>query len=174
MNRQIIRLNESDLHRLIENAVYSVLMENEEDEGLWNQMKQGAKSFFGNGYGKNREDKDGNLTNYRNSVRNRQERGDWTANSINGTTPFNLKKRWQAAKTGFKEQGNVDNANEVIDILQGLIQNGVITPNMTVKQVMNKMTGNRLSAQRRVSKANNAIYKGMDSGVMGTSRFDKI
>lgn len=166
--KQTIRLTESQLRSMIEESVTQILSESDMEEGLWNQLKQGAKSFMGNGYGKN------NPNNYRNTVQNRQDRGDWTANKLNGTTPMNLKGRWNAAKTGWKEQGNVDNANEVINTLKDLVQSGDITPEMSVKQVINKMTGNRLSAQKRVSKANNDIYKGMNTGVMGSGKFDTV
>lgn len=173
-NKQIIRLTEQDLSRMVEEAIYNLVLENEENEGLWNQLKQGTKSFFGNGYGKDRVNKNGELTNYRNSVRNRQERGDWTANRLNGSTPLNLGKRIKSAVTGFKEQGNVDNANEVMNMLKGLVNDGAITLDMTVKQVLNKMMGKRLGAQNRVSKANNDIYKGMTTGVMGSGKFDLV
>ena len=168
--KEKVKLTESQLRQMITECVNEAMME----EGLWDQIKQGAASFFGNGYGKNSTDKDGNLKNYRNSVRNRQERGEHTANPLNGSIPLNLKRRWNAAKTGFKEQGNVDGANNVIKSLQSLIKSGDITPEMSVKQVMNKMTGNRLSAQNKVSRANNDIYKGMETGVMGSGKRTRI
>lgn len=189
MNKQVVRLTESQLHQLIEESVYRVLYENEEDES-WvgdklNQGKQAVKSFFGNGYGKDAvykkgttddegNDISGNLKNYRNSTRNRQERGDWTANRLNGTTPLNLGKRFKALKAGWTEQGNVNNANNVMEMLNNLVNDGVINPNMTVKEVLNKMMGNRLSAQKRVSNANNDIYSGMMPGVMGTGRKNTV
>ena len=151
MNQKVIRLDEEQLKSIVLESVLSYLAENNEDEGLWNQIKQGAKSFMGNGYGKNK--------NYRNSVADNQAAGDHTANWLNKKTPMNLKKRFNAAKSGFKEQGNIDNANEVRAMLQKLMKDGTIKLEMTVKQVMNKMMGNRLSAQKRVSKANNAIYE---------------
>lgn len=151
MNQKVIRLDEEQLKSIVLESVLSYLAENNEDEGLWNQIKQGVKSFMGNGYGKNK--------NYRNSVADNQAAGDHTANWLNKKTPMNLKKRFNAAKSGFKEQGNIDNANEVRAMLQKLMKDGTIKPEMTVKQVMNKMMGNRLSAQKRVSKANNAIYE---------------
>lgn len=159
-----IKLTESELKEQIAKCITEAL----EDEGLMNQLKQGAKSFFGNGYGKN------NPNNFRNTIDNRRDRGEHTANKLNGTTPLNLKGRWNAAKTGYKEQGNVDNANEVISLLKGLINNGTVTPEMTVRELINKMTGNRLSAQKRTSKANNEIYRGMQTGVMGSGKTQTI
>lgn len=166
--KQTIRLTESEIRSMIEESVKKIMNEENMDEGFWDQIKQGAKSFVGQGYGNK------NPKNYRNTVQNRQDRGEHTANALNGTTPMNFKGRWNAAKTGFKEQGNVDNANAVIKTLQDLIQSGDITADMSVKQVINKMTGNRLSAQNRVSKANNNIYKGMTTGVMGSGRHDTV
>lgn len=164
-----IRLTESDLNRIVKESVRKVITENEEDEGMWNQLKQGAKSFFGNSqYGKK------NPNNFRNTVANRQDRGEHTANALNGSTPMNLKGRWNAAKTGYQQQGNIDNANEITNTLKDLIGQGVITQDMTVKQVLGKMTGNRLTAQNKISKANNNIYKGMGNGVMGSGRYERI
>lgn len=42
-NKKVVRLTEADLHQLIENAVYNVLMENEENEGFWGGMGALAK-----------------------------------------------------------------------------------------------------------------------------------
>ena len=181
--KRTIRLTEADLHSLIENAVYNVLYENEEDEGLWNQVKQGAKSFFGNGYGKDEVDKNtGNLKNYRNSTQNRQEAGDWTANKLNGSTPMNLKGRWNAAKTGFQQQGNIDNANKIIQTLDNLEQlvgvslgkYGVDPNKMTIGQLRSYLGRAKGTANRRVNNANNAIYKGMEDGVMGSGKYRTV
>ena len=46
MNKQI-RLTESELHYIVNEAVKNVLYENMEDEGTWNNIKTGAKTFFG-------------------------------------------------------------------------------------------------------------------------------
>ena len=93
MATQKIRLTESELYNMIAEQVNEAL----QDEGFWNQLKQGTKSFFGNGY---RADND-----YRNTTADRQSRGEHTANFLNGSTPMNLKGRWNAAKTGFQQQG---------------------------------------------------------------------
>ena len=169
-----MRLTESDLNRIVRESVYSVLNENEEDEGMWNQLKQGAKSFFGNGM-RNKGD-------YRNTVADRQERGEWTANKLNGQTPMNFKKRWNAAKTGYKQQGNIDNADKILETLNSL-ESMVGVSLGKLGQDINKMTIGQLksylgrakgTARGRVSNANNAIYKGMESGVMGSGKFGRI
>lgn len=50
MNKKTIRLTESDLHNIVQESVMNVLMENEMEEGFWNQVKSGASTFF-NGEG---------------------------------------------------------------------------------------------------------------------------
>ena len=47
MNRQI-RLTESELHYIVNEAVNTILQE-EMEEGTWNNLKTGAKTFFNNG-----------------------------------------------------------------------------------------------------------------------------
>ena len=49
MKKQVIRLTESDLHKIVENSVRRIMTENEEDEGLWNNMKSAFKGAR-NGY----------------------------------------------------------------------------------------------------------------------------
>lgn len=48
MNKQTIRLSESEFHDMIREAVYRTLMENGEDEGFWGGMGALAKGV-GNG-----------------------------------------------------------------------------------------------------------------------------
>ena len=45
MNKQI-RLTESELHYIVNEAVNTILQE-QMDEGVWNNLKTGAKTFFG-------------------------------------------------------------------------------------------------------------------------------
>ena len=110
MATQKIVLTESELYNIIAEQVNEAL----QDEGFWNQLKQGTKSFFGNGY---RADND-----YRNTTADRQSRGEHTANFLNGSTPMNLKGRWNAAKTGFQQQGHIDNADKIRNELDNLEQ----------------------------------------------------
>lgn len=173
-NENVIRLDEETLHQIIIESVYDYLMENEEDEGLWNQISQGAKSFFGNGYGKGKE------TNYRNTVADRQQRGEHTANWMNGSTPMNLKQRWKAAKTGYKEQGRIDGNDKVANAIQTLLSfknakgQPMFNTNMTLAQVQQKLSTDTSGAKGRVSKANNNIYRGTTTGVMGSGNYQTV
>lgn len=162
-----IRLTESELKEHIAQCINEAL----EDEGLWNQMKQGAKSFFGNGYGKDKE------SNFRNTTADRQARGEHTANALNGKTPINLKGRWNAAKTGFQQQGIVDDMDQVSKILNDLLQSGKITAETSVGELLRQggkfgknLDSIKRTANSKISKANNDIYKGMSTGVMGTGK----
>ena len=167
--KNVVRLSENELHSLIENAIVNYLTENAEDEGRWNQIKQGAKSFFGNGYGKDNE------KNFRNTTDDRQARGEHTANWLNKDTPINFKQRWNAAKTGFQQQGVVDKADDTIAYLNDLIKQGKITPETTVGELVRQggrfgknLDSIKRGANAKISKTNNDIYKGMNTGVMGT------
>jgi hypothetical protein len=50
MNKKLIRLTESDLHRIVEESVANILSENEIEEGWfgdkWNQTKSAVGTAF--------------------------------------------------------------------------------------------------------------------------------
>lgn len=51
MKKQIVRLTESELNQIIEESVTTIINENMEDEGFWNNLKTGAKTFVGKSSG---------------------------------------------------------------------------------------------------------------------------
>lgn len=51
MKKQIVRLTESELNQIIEESVKVIINENMEDEGFWNNLKTGAKTFVGKSSG---------------------------------------------------------------------------------------------------------------------------
>lgn len=165
---QKIRLTESELYNMIAEQVNEAL----QNEDFWNQLIQGTKSFFGNGY---RTDKD-----YRNTTADRQSRGEHTANFLNGSTPMNLKGRMKAAKTGFQQQGHIDNANKIrneLDNLEQLLASSFdqnTLNKMTIGQLKSRLGGAKGAAMSRIRGANNAIYKGQNVGVMGSGRTEQI
>ena len=165
---QKIRLTESELYNIIAEQVNEAL----QDEGFWNQLKQGTKSFFGHRY---RDDNDS-----RNTTADRQSRGEHTANFLNGSTPMNLKGRWKAAKTGFQQQGYIDNADKIrneLDSLEELLASSFdqnTLNKMTIGQLKSRLGGAKGAAMSRIRGANNAIYKGQNVGVMGSGRTEQI
>ena len=165
---QKIRLTESELYNMIAEQVNEAL----QNEDFWNQVIQGTKSFFGNGY---RTDKD-----YRNTTADRQSRGEHTANFLNGSTPMNLKGRMKAAKTGFQQQGHIDNANKIrneLDNLEQLLASSFdqnTLNKMTIGQLKSRLGGAKGAAMSRIRGANNAIYKGQNVGVMGSGRTEQL
>ena len=103
--------------------------------------------------------------------------GEHTANALNGTTPMNLKGRWNAAKTGFKEQGTVDKVDDTLAFLNDLISKGKITAETTVGDLIRQggkfgknLDSLKRGANAKISKANNDIYKGQQTGVMGSGK----
>lgn len=152
MRKQVIRLTESQLNQLIEESIYQVLYENETDEVTWNQIKQGAKSFFGGS--DYRTD-----NSYRNTQDDRMNQGEHTANWLNKKTPLNLKGRIKAAKTGYKNQGNIDNNNTILSALQTCIDKGY--GDLSVKQIMTRLKQSNGRNRAVISKANDNIYKNM-------------
>ena len=133
---------------LVENTVRQI-MENEEDEGLWNQMKQGAKSFFGRGYGADKE------TNMRTNPDNLDSWGNKKP-FLSRKSTTNFKQRLNAAKSGFKEQGRIDSNDENTKVLNNLMQK--YGENMTLGQVAKRLELDSRGARGRVSGANNKIY----------------
>lgn len=135
MDKKTIKLTESELNNIIQDCINEAIM----DEGLGDQLWQGTKSFFGKG--------DMGSKNYQNRM----------TRSRNGR--FNLGKRWNAAKTNFQSQGTIDNANEIVGVLQKLIDSGICTWETTLGEVWGKMNQQKAQATRRGSSSQNAIYK---------------
>ena len=134
--RQTIRLTESELRQMINESINEAMME----EGWGNQFMQGAKSFFGKG--------DMGARNQNNQkVRS-------------GDGGFNFGKRWNAAKTNFKSQGVVDNANDFITTMKQFMQNAGLTVSNTIGELWGYLDGQvKGKAVQSGSRAQNAIYR---------------
>jgi len=100
-----IRLSEQELHYLVEEAVKSYLIENEENEGWFGDKWNQAKSAFS------------------------------TATQDGGEQGMGLKKRFQNAKKNWSTQGQMNDLNNAIEILYKYVHGGKINPNMTVQQL---------------------------------------
>ena len=111
-----------------------------EDEGLGNQLMQGAKSFFGRGnMGKN---------NYN----NRRIRS--------GNGGLNIGKRWDAAKQNFKSQGTIDSANDFIATMKKYMQDAGLSVSNKIGELWGYLDSRvKSNAAKSGSMAQNAIYK---------------
>lgn len=140
--KQVIKLNEATLHKIIAEATLQVLNEMAQDEGFGANLVQGAKSFFGKGdFGKGKNDRTG---------------GD-----------LNLRARWNAARTNYQAKGKYDKMDALINQLSELLDAKAINPNTTVAQLVGgkynngrygTMTAMRDNAAAQGSKAQNKIY----------------
>lgn len=110
--KQLIRLTESDLHRIVENSIKQTIMENSEDENFFNQLGRGFKSFMG-------RDTNGNSQKFG---------GDTSAT-------YNPGARLKAGIRGYKSQGNIDSNNNAIQTLTSVAQR-FNKPNMTLNQAI--------------------------------------
>lgn len=134
--KQTIRLTESELRGMIEMSINEAL----QDEGLGNQLMQGAKSFFGKG--------DMGKKNYNNRV------------TRSGNGGLNLGKRWNAAKQNFKSQGTIDNANDFISTLKNYMQEAGLGVSNKIGELWGYLDGKvKAKAAKSGSMAQNAIYK---------------
>ena len=134
--RQTIRLTESELKDLIEMSINEAMQE----EGLGDQLRQGAKSFFGRGSmgAKNQANQ---------KIRS-------------GNAGFNFKKRWDAAKTNFNSQRTIDNANDFIEQLKAKMQQAGLTVSNTIGELWGYLDGQvKGKATQRGSNAQNRIYR---------------
>ena len=134
--KQTVRLTESELRAMIEETINEAL----EDEGLGNQLMQGAKSFFGRGnMGKN---------NYN----NRRIRS--------GNGGLNIGKRWDAAKQNFKSQGTIDSANDFIATMKKYMQDAGLSVSNKIGELWGYLDSRvKSNAAKSGSMAQNAIYK---------------
>ena len=134
--KQTVRLTESELRAMIEETINEAL----QDEGLGNQLMQGAKSFFGRG--------DMGKKNYHNRV------------TRSGNGGLNLGKRWDAAKQNFKSQGTIDSANDFIATMKKYMQDAGLSVSNKIGELWGYLDSRvKSNAAKSGSMAQNAIYK---------------
>lgn len=133
MAKQLIRLTESDLQNIIEESVTRILSENEECEGLWNQIKRGAQSFMG---------------------RNANGGSEVPSNADQPT--YNMRGRWNAARSGYKEQGRIDSNNANLETLNALAKK--FGEDATIGQIINRITLGNKGAKGRINRSVRGIY----------------
>lgn len=111
MDKNIIKLTESELKQIIAESIDKIINENEElAEGWlsdkWNQAKSAATTMMNN----------------------------------NGS----LKNKIQNAKTNWKQQGEINNINNLRQQLINFVEAGQLNPNMTIGQLIGgKYNNNR-------------------------------
>ena len=134
--KQTVRLTESELRAMIEETINEAL----QDEGLGNQLMQGAKSFFGRG--------DMGKKNYHNRV------------TRSGNGGLNLGKRWDAAKQNFKSQGTIDSANDFIATMKKYMQDAGLSVSNKIGELWGYLDSQvKSKAAKSGSMTQNAIYK---------------
>jgi hypothetical protein len=115
MNRNVIRLTESDLHHIIKEAVEQVIFEGAEQEieegwlgDKWNQTKSAAKTMFQN------------------------------------NPDASLADRFKGAKANWKTQGELNDINSLKQALSDFVDAGQLSPQMTIAQLIGgKYNGNK-------------------------------
>lgn len=132
--KQTITMNEEQFHRFLKNIVNETINSQEIDEGLWDQVKTGAKTFFNPKKDSNNTTNDGRV---------------------------DLSNRFNNAKNNFQLRGQYDNMNDLRNKLIELINNRNISPETTIGQLiggkynnnrygtMNGITSNQMSQMRR-------------------------
>ena len=135
--KERIRLTEEDLHRIIENSVRKVIMENEEDENWFKdkfgQGKRAVKSFLGQG-------------------------ADDVAQDLPyaDEPTYNLRGRFKAARNGYREQGRINSNNANLEVLNDLEER--FGPNTTIGQAKSKLKMYNGQAGGRITQSARRIY----------------
>lgn len=124
-----IRLTESQLHRMVEDAIYATLNESV-DEGIWDQMRSAANGFFG-----------------KNGKAQAQPR----------TGNFQWKNRFNAAKAGWKGQGEMDDYQDDYNTLQEMIKKHGWDFNMTLSSALSSLSSRKGRSKRAMGKASDVI-----------------
>lgn len=133
MKKQVVRLTESDLNKIIAESVQQILKENPENEGLWDRMK----GMFGKVGGDAKQ----GVTNAANNISNKAQQG-WNAgkqmakqvgNNV-AQTYNNAKQSVQNYANDVKQAGqmasNKADAQQAIKTIQGLVQKGILGKNI--------------------------------------------
>lgn len=112
---QTIKLTESELRKMIVNAVSEQLNESENEDFLKN-VRAGANAFMGN------------------------QTNDAEGNGLQRAATT-LGNKFKAAKQNFQNQGNWDNLEKIRTSVKQLVDAGKINPLMTVQQLIAPMGG---------------------------------
>jgi hypothetical protein len=143
---KIVRLTEEEFVGVIKESVMEILAENGValNEDFFDNLKSGARAFFGKGPG------DNNAT----SKAARTQSGG-----------LNLKKRFDAAKTGFEMRKQGDEIGQVVQFLKDLVAKKELDPSFTIAQLIGgKLNGNKFGVldamkNNRSAQASRAINK---------------
>ena len=128
-NNNLVRLTESELKGIINEAVMRVLTENQEEEGLWGKIKGGVSGIGNAMRGEYRKFKDGVMNNGLN-------------NEYQGQ---NFKSRMRSAGNYIKQSANAgDRAqefNNFIEQIQKYIDQGILGKegNIIAKKLIGKI-----------------------------------
>ena len=143
MRKQVIRLNEATLRRLVAECIEESIENSEIEEGFLDNVKAGTKSAFGKGVGSN------------------------NSKNIRHGGGLNLNKRWRAAKAGYNAKNTNDKIDNVVSYLNDLINQGKIDPNQTVEQLVKSVGG-----EGKFAKGNFATMKARNNSVASKAQND--
>lgn len=134
--QKVVRLSESDLHKVIKNATEQIIRENMENEGFFDAFKGAAKKIGGdvkqgtqNAYGKMKQGVQNAYGNVKQGVQNAYG---------------NMKQYAQDVQAAGQEASNIADAQRAIAVIQDLVQKKILGQNIanmvigTLKKYGNK------------------------------------
>lgn len=116
--RKTIRLTESEFRTMVEETINEAL----QDEGLWNNIKAGAKNAFGSDVSRIGQAARGATNSIKRGVQNMGSKIQQTANNVQQ----GIQKRADAWKAGAQANANNEKLNDIVNKLQDLQSSGVL------------------------------------------------
>lgn len=116
--KKTVRLTESEFRAMVEETVNEAL----QDEGLWSNLKAGAKNAFGGDASRMGQAARGAANSIKRGVQNIGNKLQQTANNVQQ----GVQKRADAWKAGAQANANNEKLNDVVKKLQELQNSGVL------------------------------------------------
>lgn len=133
MNRKQL-MYENIIREAVRQSINEAINENDEDEGFFNRVGSAIKGFAG------------------------RSNSGYQGNQGDPTPTYNLKSRFNAARAGYREQGNIDAQDDVINAGQTMLNAG-FSPDTTIGQAMRRAKVLKGGANGRFTQATQKIYQ---------------
>lgn len=116
--KQTVRLTESEFRSMVQEVINEAL----QDEGLWNNIKAGAKNAFGGDVSRMGQAARGAANSIKRGVQNMGKKIQQTANNVQQ----GVQKRADAWKAGAQANANNEKLNDIVKKLQDLQNSGIL------------------------------------------------
>ena len=133
MKKKLIRLTESDLHRIVENSVRRALNESDLDEGwkdfakgAWNKLRGDASNAANRGIERGTQ----SARSFSNGVSNAYNNAKQGMSNAYNNAKQGINNYVDSVKAAGQQASNVADANKAMETIEDLVRRGVLGRNI--------------------------------------------